>query len=101
MSPLRTTHSTIDTIWMKTPKSRYLLIKPMEKLTGDEASRLVLVFEIAPKLTDAYCVKNESLTVIHAKSSAEGKPRLVNWLQSVEMIDLPEFKDCTKACRNY
>ena len=72
-------------------KSRYLLMKPMEKLKDDEANRLALMFEIAPRLADAYRVKNDFLTVIRSKSSAEGKPRLANWLLSVEMMDLPEL----------
>ena len=73
----------------------------MEKLKDDEANRLALMFEIAPRLADAYRVKNDFLTAIRSKSSAEGKPRLANWLLSVEMMDLPEFNDCTKAYRNW
>ena len=34
-------------------KSRYLLMKPMEKLTDEEADRLALMFEIAPRLAAA------------------------------------------------
>lgn len=82
-------------------KSRYLLMKPIDKLTDDEACRLALIFEIAPRLADAYRIKNDFLTVIRSKSSAEGKPRLADWLFSVELMDLPEFNDCTKACHNW
>lgn len=35
-------------------KSRYLLIKPIEKLTEEEMDRLSLMFEVAPRLADAY-----------------------------------------------
>ena len=31
-----------------------LLMKPIEKLTEEEADRLALMFEIAPRLADAY-----------------------------------------------
>ena len=48
-------------------KSRYLLMKPMEKLTDDEMYQLALMFEIAPRLADAYRVKNDFLTVIRSK----------------------------------
>ena len=82
-------------------KSRYLLMKPREKLTDEEMNRLSLMFDIAPKLADAYRIKNEFLAVIRSKSSAEGKQRLVDWLFSVETMALPEFDDCTKAYHNW
>ena len=82
-------------------KSRNLLMKRIEKLTPEEMDRLALMFEIAPRLADAYRFKNDFLTVIRSKSSAEGKQRLVDWLFSVEVMDLPEFQDCTKAYHNW
>ena len=82
-------------------KSRNLLMKRIEKLTPEEMDRLALVFEIAPRLADAYRIKNEFLTVIRSKSSQEGKQKLVDWLFSVEVMDLPEFHDCTKAYHNW
>jgi transposase len=82
-------------------RSRALLMKPMEKLTEDEMDRLALMFEIAPRLADAYRVKNDFLTVIRSGSSAEGKLRLADWLYSVEVMDLPEFHNCTKAYHNW
>ena len=82
-------------------KSRYLLMKPIEKLTDEEADRLAFMFEIVPRLADAYRLKNEFLTVIRSKSSAEGKKMLADWLLAVEVMDLPEFNDCTKAYRNW
>ena len=82
-------------------KSRNLLMKRIEKLTPEEMDRLALMFEIAPRLADAYRIKNEFLTVIRSKSSQEGKQKLVDWLFSVEVMDLPEFHDCTKAYHNW
>ena len=82
-------------------KSRYLLMKPVEKLSSEEMDRLALIFEMAPRLADAYRIKNEFLSVFHSKSSAEGRPRLVDWLLSVEVMQMPEFNDCTKAYRNW
>lgn len=82
-------------------KSRNLLMKRMEKLTPEEMDRLALMFEISPRLADAYRIKNDFLTVARLKSSLEGKPRLVDWLYSVEVMDLPEFQDCTKAYHNW
>ena len=39
-------------------------------------SELALMFEIAPRLADAYRLKNEFLDVIRSESSAAGKPKL-------------------------
>ena len=82
-------------------KSRTLLMRPIEKLTEEEMDRLALMFEMAPRLADAYRLKNEFLTVIYSNSAAVGKQRLADWLFSVELMDLPEFCDCTKAYRNW
>ena len=68
-------------------------MRPMEKLSGEEADKLALMFEIAPRLADAYRLKNEFLEVIRSDSSKTGKPKLVDWLT--------EFDDCTKAYRNW
>ena len=81
--------------------SRHLLMKPMEKLTDDEMYQLALMFEIAPRLADAYRIKNDFLSVIRSKSAAEGKKALADWLLSVEVMDMPEFHDCTKAYHNW
>ena len=82
-------------------RSKNLLMKRTEKLTEEEMDRLSLMFEIAPRLADAYRIKNEFLAVIRCKSSAEGKQRLIDWLFSVEAMNLPEFDDCTKAYHNW
>ncbi len=82
-------------------KSRYLLMKPMEKLTEDEMSRLAFMFETTPRLADAYRLKNEFLIVIRSKSSEEGRKRLADWLLAVEVMDIPEFLDCTRAYHNW
>ena len=81
-------------------KSRNLLMKPMENLSEDEKNRLALMFNMAPRLADAYRIKNDFLTVIRSSSSQEGRKRLTEWLFSVEVMDLPEFHDCTKAILN-
>lgn len=82
-------------------KSRNLLMKRPEKLTENEKDQLSLMFEIAPRLADAYRIKNDFLTVIRSPSSAVGKQRLIDWLFSVELMELTEFHNCTKAYRNW
>lgn len=82
-------------------KSRFLLMKPIEKLTDAQMDRLALMFEMAPRLADAYRIKNEFLAVFHSKSSTEGRQKLIDWLLCVEVMQMPEFDDCTKAYRNW
>lgn len=82
-------------------RSRWLLNKKPEKLTQEDMERLSLMFEISPRLADAYRIKNEFLNVMHSQSSDLGRPKLIQWLYSVEAMDLPEFADCTKACHNW
>lgn len=82
-------------------RSRWLLNKKKENLTEADMDRLCLMFEISPRLADAYRVKNEFLDVMQSKSSDQGKQKLTQWLYSVEVMDLPEFVDCTKACHNW
>ena len=53
-------------------KSRYLLMKPMDKLSFEEMNKLALMFEIAPRLADAYRLKNEFLNVIRSDSAKAG-----------------------------
>lgn len=82
-------------------KSKYLLSKSREKLTEEESLRLALIFEISPRLADAYRIKNEFIEIMRSRSSAEGKQKLTDWLYSVEVMDLPEFQACTKAVHNW
>ena len=81
--------------------SKHLLSKKPEKLTEEEMDRLAFMFEIAPRLADAYRLKNEFLAVIRTKASAEGKHKLADWLLSAELLDIPEFWNCTKAYHNW
>ncbi len=82
-------------------KSRYLLNKKRENLTEDEIFRLTLMFEISPRLADAYRLKNEFIDIMRSESSEKGRQQLADWLFSVETMDLPEFQDCTKAVHNW
>lgn len=82
-------------------KSRYLLTKPTEKLTEEEMDRLSLMFEMAPRLADAYRLKNEFLKVSHSNSSTEGRQKLIDWLFSAELMEMEEFQACIHAYRNW
>ena len=82
-------------------RSRNLLMKRTDKLTEEDMHSLALMFEIAPRLADAYRLKNEFLAVIRSNSSEEGRQRLSDWFFSVELMGLSEFLDCTKAYHNW
>lgn len=81
--------------------SKYLLKKPIDRLTDEEKDRLALMLEISPKLAEAYRLKNEFQEIMRAETSLIGKPLLIAWLYTVEAMELPEFRDCTRACRNW
>lgn len=82
-------------------RCKYLLNKPREKPTGEKMIRLARMLEIAPRLADAYRLKNEFFQIMKIKSSGEGKRQLTDGLFSLETMDIPEFADCTKACHNW
>ena len=67
-------------------KSRYLLMKPMEKLSDEELDKLSLMFEIASRLADAYQLKNEFLKVIRSDSSKTRKWICLNLATAPEHI---------------
>jgi len=82
-------------------RSRLLLNKSIKKLTDNEKERLALILDTAPRIADAYRMKNEFLNIMRSKSSAIARQKIVEWLDSVERLDLPEFNDCLKAYRNW
>lgn len=82
-------------------KSKSLLRKRPEKLTEEEMDRLALMFEIVPRLADAYRLKNEFFEIMKSENSKIGKKKLVDWLFQVEILEIDEFKPCVTACRNW
>lgn len=82
-------------------RSKYLLNKKIEKLKDEEKDRLALMLEISPKLAEAYRLKNEFLKIMQCNTSELGKPLLIAWLYSLETVELPEFDDCARTCRNW
>lgn len=87
--------------WKFFKKSRHLLNKSRDNLTEEETEKLITMFDLAPRLADAYRVHHEFLQVMKCRSKEEGKRKLVDWLVSVEVMDLPEFEACTKACHHW
>jgi transposase len=82
-------------------KSKCLLMKRFENLNPEEMDKLSLMFEISPRLAQAYRMKNEFLNVIRSENSLDGRKRLADWLIDAENTNMIEFTNCTKAYRNW
>ena len=84
-------------------RSRFLLNKPLKKLTEDEMNSLTLMFELSPRLANAYRLKNEFLEVMHASDSDTGSELLCDWmiLAKSQLDYLPEFEKCITAYHNW
>lgn len=63
--------------------------------------RPALMFNISPRLADAYRLKNEFLAVLRIISSAEGRKKLADWLLSAKVMDIPEFYSFTNDYCNW
>ena len=82
-------------------RSRYLLNKSPQKLTGEERDRLRVLLAISSELEYAYELKNKFLELMHAPDSIVGKKLIAEWVYLAEKADLPEFLACTKAIHNW
>lgn len=81
-------------------RSKYLLNKPLDKLSEDDMSKLSLMFEISPRLAQAYKLKNYFLIVMH--SDPDRAPKLLSdWLLIAENYHFPEFQACITAFHNW
>jgi transposase len=82
-------------------RSRGLLNKSISKLSEEEMDRLTIMFQISPKLSTAYRLKNKFLEIMHTNSSEAARPMLADWLYEVENLGLDEFNGCVTAYRNW
>lgn len=81
-------------------RSKYLLNKPLSKLSEEEKERLSLMLEIAPRLAHAYRLKNYFLLVMH--SDPDDAPKLLSdWLVMAENFNFKEFESCISAYHNW
>lgn len=88
--------------WRKYCKnSRYLLLKPKEKLTKEEEEKLRIILGLSTRLEIAYDLKNSFLAFMRSPNSEIGKKALADWLYHAENAALPEFKACTTAMHNW
>lgn len=81
-------------------RSKILLNK--ESLSEEDKLKLALMFENAPRLAKAYDLKNKFLDVMHTKNDpAAARKKLSDWFMEAEALNLPEFKSCITAYRNW
>ena len=81
-------------------RSKYLLNKPLTKLTKEDMHHLSLMFEISPRLADAYKLKNYFLSVMN--SNPDDAPQLLaDWILLAENYNFKEFKACITAYHNW
>jgi len=81
-------------------RSKYLLNKPLSKLTEDDMHHLSLMFEISPRLADAYRLKNYFLTVMQSNPD-DASQLLADWIILAESYNFKEFKACITAYHNW
>lgn len=81
-------------------RSKSLLNKNLRKLSEEDKRNLALMFEISPRLAQAYKLKNYFLLVMHANPSDSAK-LLGDWLLLAESYGFKEFSSCITAFHNW
>lgn len=81
-------------------RSRILLNK--NSLSEADKLNLALMLENAPRLAKAYDLKNKFLDFMHTKNDpSAARKKLSDWFMEAEALNLPEFKACITAYRNW
>lgn len=87
-------------------RSRTLLNK--KDLSQEDMRQLAVIFENAPRLAEAYRLKNQFLKIMHTKNNRElAREKLSDWLLAAEAAafraenPLSEFRACITACYNW
>jgi len=90
---VETTLSNGDTLKQLLARSRYLLFKSPEKWTANQKIRSELLFEIYPRIKQAYDLSN-GLKVIYNSSIEKGvaMTKLAQWYNCVEKSDFKSFR---------
>jgi len=81
--------------------SKRYLYKSINQLSSEEKDRVSLMFEIRPRLKDAYYLKDKLLQVFQSPNSIVAAKRLGLWLSFAQSRDFPEFRDCINCYRNW
>ena len=81
--------------------SRKLLIKHYGELTEEQKIQVSVMLSVSADLSTAYYLKEELYKILNAKSQAQAKKLLEEWIQEAEESEIPEFKPAITAFRNW
>ena len=83
-------------------RSRFLLLKHMDKLKKEEFDRLEIMLSSSEKLRRAYYLLQEFYRIMGLKTDRQGiKRELAKWIVTAESYDLPEYRSSITAIRNW
>lgn len=73
-------------------RSRFLLLKRLNKLTDEEKEYLFAMLELSPRLAEAYWLKEKFMSFMEAKEEREIRNRLSLWFTAVSQCSIERFK---------
>ena len=82
-------------------RSRKLLLAHRDRLTKEDRAAVDVMLRFSEKLLQAYALKEAFYDFMAASSRAEADRKLDFWLDSCDLLNLPEFNDCRKMLRNW
>ena len=83
-------------------RSRTLFLKHFHDLKEHDVQRLDIMLQMSERIARAYYALQEFYILMDESASRDdARKRLGKWLMQVESYDLPEFKACVTAIRNW
>ena len=82
-------------------RSRKLLLAHRDRLTEEDRAAVEVMLRFSEKLLQAYALKEAFYDFMAASSRAEADRKLDFWLDSCDLLNLPEFNACRKMLRNW
>jgi len=82
-------------------RSRTLILKRRYKLTLEEKEALDSMLVYSNDLRLAYNLKEEFYDICHMKKYGEQRIAFAKWIKDTEFYNIPEFKNCVTAFRNW
>lgn len=80
---------------------RFLLHKKYEELKTEDRIALRTILEQSEELYTAWHLKEMFNEIMKISDYDEGVRRFKQWIELVESLEIPEFKDCTKTYRRW
>lgn len=82
-------------------RSRFLLLKRMDKLKEDEKHAAGVMLDTSSKLRNAYLLKEKFYEFIDCETYESALKKLKEWYLFVSTVDLPEFNKCMQTIINW